>query len=272
MDRLDLLVSDSDLAMTTCLCGIFDPATGSLRFANAGHPPPLVRRSDGTVERVTAALSHPLGVTMAHRHEEAEVQLGVGDALLLYTDGLVERRGEIIDAGIDRLAARLTAGFSGAADACERIITALDDGLPDDVAILAVARTPMAEETLHTVVHAHPNRLAELRRRLIAWLAAHGASREEATDVVLATHEAAMNAIEHAYGPGDAEIVVTAALRDGAVEVAIHDTGTWRESRSEHRGRGRSIMSALMDDVSTATGPDGSTVLLRRRLRDPEGE
>ena len=48
MDRLDLLVSDSDLAMTTCLCGIFDPATGTLRFSNAGHPPPLIRRADGT--------------------------------------------------------------------------------------------------------------------------------------------------------------------------------------------------------------------------------
>jgi len=272
MDRLDLLVSESDLAMTTCLCGIFDPGTGVLRFSNAGHPPPLLRRANGTVERVMEALSHPLGVTLAHRHSEAEVRLALGDALLLYTDGLVERRGEIIDTGIDRLADLLASGFASAADACGRIVDGLDDGLLDDIAILAVARTPMAEETLHTVVHAHPNRLAELRRRLIAWLAAHGASHAEATDVVLATHEAAMNAIEHAYGPGDAEIVVTAGLRDGVVEVAIHDTGSWRESRSEHRGRGRSIMSALMDDVSIDTSPAGTTVHLRRRLKDEEGE
>ena len=81
-----------------------------------------------------------------------------------------------------------------------------------------------------------------------------------------------MNAIEHAYGPGDAEIVVTAVLQDGAVEVAIHDTGSWRESRSEHRGRGRSIMSALMDDVSIDTSPAGSTVRLRRRLQEPGAE
>ena len=89
---------------------------------------------------------------------------------------------------------------------------------------------------------------------------------------MLAAHEAAMNAIEHAYGPGDAEIAVSAALRDGAVEIAIHDSGRWRESRSEHRGRGRSIMSALMDDVSIDTSPAGSTVRLRRRLDDPEAE
>ena len=127
MDRLDLLVSDSGLAMTTCLCGILDPGTGLLRFSNAGHPPPLVRRADGTVERVTDGLSHPLGVTMAHRHVEAEVTLGLGEALLLYTDGLVERRGEVIDVGIDRLASALAVGFTSAEEACERIVAELGD-------------------------------------------------------------------------------------------------------------------------------------------------
>ena len=272
MDRLDLLVSDSGLAMTTCLCGILDPATGVLRFSNAGHPPPLLRRADGSVERVEEGLSHPLGVTMAHRHVEAEVTLGLGEALLLYTDGLVERRGEIIDEGIDRLAARLAAGSVDAEEACERIVAELEDDLADDIALLALTRTPMAGERLHTVLHAHPNRLAELRRRLTAWLAAHGATPAEANDIVLAAHEAAMNAIEHAYGPGDAEITVSAAVRDDGIEIAVHDSGRWRDARSEHRGRGRSIMSALMDDVSVDTGPTGSTVRLRRRLEDPGSE
>ena len=108
-----------------------------------------------------------------------------------------------------------------------------------------------------------------MRRRLTAWLTAHGATREEANDIVLATHEAAMNAIEHAYGPGDAEISVSAALSEGSVEISIHDSGRWRESRSQHRGRGRSIMSSLMDDVAIDSGPAGSTVRLRRHLDDP---
>jgi anti-sigma regulatory factor (Ser/Thr protein kinase)/CheY-like chemotaxis protein len=272
MDRLDLLVSDSGLAMTTCLCGILDPSSGVLRFSNAGHPPPLVRRVDGTVERVTDGLSHPLGVTMAHRHAEAVVRLELGDALLLYTDGLVERRGEVIDVGIDRLAERLAIGFTSAEEACERIVDELAQDLADDAALLAVTRTPMAGERLHTVIHAHPNRLADVRRRLSAWLIAHGASRAEANDIVLAAHEAAMNAIEHAYGPGDAEISVSAVVREDGVEISVHDSGRWRESRSEHRGRGRSIMSALMDDVSVDTGPTGSTVHLRRRLDEPGDE
>jgi anti-sigma regulatory factor (Ser/Thr protein kinase) len=130
----------------------------------------------------------------------------------------------------------------------------------------------MAGERLHTVIEAHPNRLAEVRRRLTAWLTAHGASGAEANDIVLAAHEAAMNAIEHAYGPGDAEISVSAVLGESGVEITVHDAGRWRESRSEQRGRGRSIMSALMDDVSVDTGPTGSTVRLRRRLEEPEAE
>ena len=272
MDRLDLLVSDSELAMTTCLCGILDPSSGQLRFSNAGHPPPLVRRADGSIERITAGLSHPLGVTMAHRHVEAQVTLEFGEALLLYTDGLVERRGEIIDAGIDRLAEQLACDFTSAEEACERIVSALEDDLLDDVALLAITRTPMAGERLHSVIHAHPNRLADVRRRLAAWLIAHGATREEANDIVLAAHEAAMNAIEHAYGPADAEIAISAVLRGGSVEISIHDSGNWREARSRHRGRGRSIMSALMDDVSIDTGPAGSTVRLRRRLDEPGNE
>ena len=206
---------------------------------------------------------------MAHRHVEAELTLGLGDALLLYTDGLVERRGEVIDIGIDRLADRLASGFTSAEEACERIVSELAQNLSDDVAILAVTRTAMAGEQLHTVVRAHPVRLSEVRRRLTAWLTAHGATREEANDIVLATHEAAMNAIEHAYGPGDAEISVSAALRKGSVEISIHDSGRWRESRSQHRGRGRSIMSSLMDDVAIDSGPAGSTVRLRRHLDDP---
>ena len=272
MDRLDLLVSDSGLAMTTCLCGILDPASGLLRFANAGHPPPLVRRADGTIERITEGLSHPLGVTMAHRHTEAAVVLELGEALLLYTDGLVERRGEVIDVGIERLAERLAVGFTSAEEACERIVEELGQNLADDAALLAVTRTPMAGEHLHTVIQAHPDRLAEVRRRLAAWLSAHGASREEANDVVLAAHEAAMNAIEHAYGPGDAEISLSAIVHEDGVEISVHDSGRWREARSEHRGRGRSIMSALMDDVSVDTGPTGSTVRLRRRLDKPGAE
>jgi signal transduction histidine kinase/serine phosphatase RsbU (regulator of sigma subunit) len=267
MDRLDRLVHDGDLVMTTCLCGILDPATGVLRFSNAGHLPPLIRRRDGSIERLTGGLSNPLGASATPRHVEAEAQLEVGDTLLLYTDGLVERRGESIDLGIDRLAATWTGHGAEARELGDRLVAGLDDrGPEDDVALLVVQRTGVAGEALRTVLPAHPSRLVDVRRRLVAWLAGHGAAEMEINDIVLATHEACMNAVEHAYGPADAEITVTARMHAGSVEIEVTDEGNWRESRSEHRGRGQAIMSSLMDEVETDTGPAGSVVRLRRRL------
>jgi serine phosphatase RsbU (regulator of sigma subunit)/anti-sigma regulatory factor (Ser/Thr protein kinase) len=266
MSRLDRLVHESELAMTTCLCGIFDPANGKLRFANAGHPPPLIRRAGGGVERLEGALSRPLGTWAGVHHAQDEVELGVGDTLLLYTDGLVERRGETIDVGIDRLAERLAGAPAGPEEVCASIAGALEPRLGDDVALLALVRTEMAATELRVVLPAHPSRLADLRRRLGAWLGAQGAGRTELEDIVLAVHEAAMNAVEHAYGPGDAELVVVARRRGDGVEVEIADEGNWRDPRDAHRGRGHGIMSAVMDEVTIEKGPRGSTVRLRRRL------
>jgi serine phosphatase RsbU (regulator of sigma subunit)/anti-sigma regulatory factor (Ser/Thr protein kinase) len=271
MGRLDRLVHDAELVMTTCLCGVFDPAAGTLTYSNAGHPPPLLRRADGTVELLTDGLSNPLGATAAARHTSAEARLAEGDVVLLYTDGLVEQRGEVIDAGIGRLGELLAEHGADAEAFCDAVLGVLDpEGPADDVAFLVLERTALAGEELAMTLPAHPGRLVEARRRLTAWLEAHGATRAEASDIVLATHEALMNAVEHAYGPADAEVGLAARMRDGAIEIEVRDGGSWREPRNEHRGRGQSIMSAIMDVVKTDTGPQGSTVLLRRRLRETD--
>ena len=270
IDRLDRLVHESDLAMTTCLCGIFDPEIGLLRYANAGHPPPLLRRAGGGVERLTGALSHPLGATAGLQHKQADVELAVGDVLLLYTDGLVERRGEVIDEGIDRLAARLEASEVDAEAVCEDIVGALEPALGDDVAILSMVRCPMADEELRVELLAHPDRLVDLRRRMAAWLDAQGAGRMEREDMVLAVHEAAMNAVEHAYGPSDGDLTVTARRRGDVVVIVVADRGRWRDARDAQRGRGQGIMTAVMDQVAIDTGPAGSTVTLTRRLEGRE--
>jgi anti-sigma regulatory factor (Ser/Thr protein kinase) len=218
------------------------------------------------VERLEGGLSQPLGVVIDATHREAEVELAVGDCLLLYTDGLVERRGVGIDAGIDGTAALLASGDSSPLAVCERIAGQLDADLRDDAAFLALRREPIATEELHVVLPARPAELAGLRRRLVAWLDARGADEHERGDIVLATHEAAMNAVEHAYGPGDAEVIVDGVLRDGVIEIAIRDSGRWRASRRDRRGRGEGIMEGAMDEVAIDRGERGSTVRLRRRL------
>ncbi|WP_395571848.1 PP2C family protein-serine/threonine phosphatase [Streptomyces sp. BK79] len=81
----------------------FTPGEPGITWASAGHPPPLVRLPDGTVRVLDAAPGPMLGVPVPHQYREHSAQLPPGSTLALYTDGLVERRTEGLDAGVGRL-------------------------------------------------------------------------------------------------------------------------------------------------------------------------
>ena len=151
---------------------------------------------------------------------------------------------------------------------CDRILAGvLGDRFPlDDVALLAVRPVPVAADRFGLSLPAEPGSLVVLRRRLGRFLHAAGASEVEAYEVTLTVCEAAGNAIEHAYGPGDATFEVEAGFEDGELVATVRDNGSWRERRSQHRGRGLAIMKGLMDDVEVATQNRGTVVRMRRRL------
>jgi len=132
------LVRDEHFA--TALCGVLDLRTGVATVANAGHPP-LVLVSGGTAATVATSVGPPLGVGSCY--ETVDIALTSGDMLLAYTDGLIERRDESIDAGLDRLCrvARPTADLE---DLLDSVLAALvPQGAPqDDAAILALKWTP----------------------------------------------------------------------------------------------------------------------------------
>ena len=73
----------------TCFYAILDPASGRLRYANAGQDLPYLRHADGTVDELRAA-GMPLGLMTGMRYDERETSLLPGDSLLFYSDGLVE--------------------------------------------------------------------------------------------------------------------------------------------------------------------------------------
>jgi anti-sigma regulatory factor (Ser/Thr protein kinase) len=83
---------------------------------------------------------------------------------------------------------------------------------------------------------------------------------------MLTVCEAAGNAIEHAYGPGDASFDVEAALVADELVARVRDRGNWRDRRDEHRGRGIKIIRGLMDDVAIENQNGGTLVTMRRRL------
>lgn len=112
-----------------------------LRWANAGHPPPVLVHPDGTAQLLPSAGGNGpmLGIFPTTTREDNEVLVERGSRLLLFTDGLVERRGATIDAGLEELVAAATrhAGADGD-DFVDLVLSDLIDDVGDDVALLAV--------------------------------------------------------------------------------------------------------------------------------------
>ena len=132
--------------MVTLMYLVFDPATRRLRFTNAGHPPPLVFGGGGS-RYLEGGVSPPLGVTADANFTETILDLWAGATLLLYTDGLVERREESIQVGLDRLL-RVAAGHEGSDvdELCDHILSSLieSDHVADDIALVAMRPCPQA--------------------------------------------------------------------------------------------------------------------------------
>jgi serine phosphatase RsbU (regulator of sigma subunit) len=121
---------------------LLDPTTGALRYACAGHPPPMVIQADGSVSTLDEGRS-PLLATASGRRREAMTTLPSRARLLMYTDGLIERRTSSLDAGFQRLtdAARSRRDLE-LEDFCDAVLAEMLSHEPtaDDVAILCVER------------------------------------------------------------------------------------------------------------------------------------
>lgn len=141
VNRTAYLLGTSDLA--TCICILLDPGTRAGKWASAGHPPPLFASADGSRRLLVGEPGPPLGVTSPADYPEHRLLLEYGDTLLLYSDGLVERRGVPIDVGMSTLE-RLTQSHMPAEQMCEHLLAAmLNNGTnPDDVTCLLAQVTP----------------------------------------------------------------------------------------------------------------------------------
>jgi serine phosphatase RsbU (regulator of sigma subunit)/anti-sigma regulatory factor (Ser/Thr protein kinase) len=272
LDRMNVLLHQLEPGqMSTAVVLVFDPANDRLCFAAAGHPPPIVLGPDGGATLLESTPSVPLGVLPYGRYHAYEGTLVPGATLLLYTDGLIERRGMSLSSGLDHLRAAVS-GAPGDPDAlCEHVLRLLlPQGSPDDdVALLALANQPIGGPRLHLELDAEPDELSVIRRSLERWLESAYVDERDAYRVTLACNEACMNAIEHGFGTAARRFELDAELVGAEVDIKVRDHGRWREPRDPD-GRGMGMMRALMDDVEVTPGPDGTTVRLRREIRrDP---
>ncbi|MCW3000947.1 MAG: SpoIIE family protein phosphatase [Conexibacter sp.] len=257
--------------MTTMLFAIVEIHSGTMRFVNAGHPPPLIVSEGGGDTAILEGAGPPLGVLDTWRYEERTAQLAPGMTALLYTDGLVERRGERLDAGLERLRCAAAEGGSPE-EVVRRALEATEAHVADDDVTLVVIR---GEARLGPVARLKlsPDRdaLTSLRRMLTRWLREAGAEDDEVHDLVMAGNEAWQNALEHGTGFARTTIDVDLEVEAGGhVLITVRDAGRRDRSPSDpDRGRGIELMRALADEVTLELAPHGSTVRLRRALRSP---
>jgi PAS domain S-box-containing protein len=259
----------SGAVCTTVFCGVLDPRTGHLTYSSAGHPPGILAHPDGTTHLLEDGRSIPLAVRPGTARPEGECVIPARATLLLYTDGLVERRRRPLRAGIDQAGETVQAGRDIAVDdlatqVMDRMTPA--DGYDDDVALL-LYRHPAP---LEVSFPAESSQLAPVRRALRSWLNQCQLPPQTAQNILVAAGEACANAIEHGHRhtPGNT-VRLRAEVSVDDLRLTVVDTGRWKTPRPEanaHRGRGVTLMRAMMQQVTITPTPSGTTVDMHTRI------
>jgi serine phosphatase RsbU (regulator of sigma subunit)/anti-sigma regulatory factor (Ser/Thr protein kinase)/ABC-type transporter Mla MlaB component len=293
LDRADRFAARLPaLRAATLALAQLDPATGALRYATCGHPPPLIVAGDGSSRFLPLTPGGPLGTGAAH--QVGTGSLLPGQVLLLYSDGLVERPDRSLSAGMAELADVAAAAAASqvlpegsAATAAERVCQLAIElltrtGYSDDVTALAAERLAEPVPELHLRLPAEVASLTAIRRELRGWLARLDALADDQDGVHMAVVETVTNAIEHAYPPGDAgPIEFDLRIRpDGQTECVITDYGTWRppDPAAADRGNGLMVAEHMVDQLQIShpasaegapAGAAGTVVRLLHRIRSP---
>jgi len=256
----------------TALLGMFDPATGDLLVASAGHSPPaIVRRQTETgaqpdevrlADYIEVEPGPPLGIT--GNRPVTRVGLQEGDALVAFTNGLLQRHAGSPAQSRARLLRTLrtmssTAPRSISQDVVDTMIG--DGGLEHDCALLVVVRDSKAHQVASVIVPPHPIAVRGAREWVRAQLGSWGLDEEIAETAVMCVSELISNVVQHAGT--FARLTLELA---GRLLVTVQDTGMWNTPRAEHpdysasRGRGLALVGAVSDAMGHARGVDGSTV------------
>jgi len=267
MDRFASFVPGAECA--TVFCGILDPATGSLRYSSAAHPPGIVVRPDGNVVLLDGARSLPLAIRQDAGRTDADYVLPPRSTLLLYTDGLVERRGQPLTEGIAAAGAAMhEAGGASLEELASQVMTRLAPagGYEDDVAVVLYHHPA----PLDVLFSAESAQLASVRATLRGWLRSCDVDARIAQDVLVASGEAIANAIEHGHRhlPGR-PVRLRAVSTANQLRLTVTDSGRWRTTPPGDRGlrgHGIALMRALTQQVTIEPGPSGTTVDMYVRI------
>ncbi|QMU79655.1 SpoIIE family protein phosphatase [Streptacidiphilus sp. PB12-B1b] len=266
LQLLDGLASEIDPTLiATCVYAVYDPSEQLLTYSSAGHLPLMIREPDGSVTRPEEPCGPPLG-TGGWLHTSASVSLITGATGVLYTDGLVERRGQDIDEGLDALATTF-AGATGQPDViCARLLRAMGvtPDHDDDVAALVFQLPERDSETAELFRGASLELLGGAEavssaRAFTSGVLASWRLGEELLDLgVLAVSELVSNSFTHGHPP--MRLRLRRTDRRLTVEVTDADDHLPRRRQAapaDESGRGIAIIATIASSWGTRRTPDG---------------
>jgi serine phosphatase RsbU (regulator of sigma subunit)/anti-sigma regulatory factor (Ser/Thr protein kinase) len=262
LDELMHVLGEREPHFATCVYAIYDAVSGTMEVASAGHLSPLLVRPGGTSEYLDIPPAPPLGIG-GGPVESREFKIDDGSLFVLYTDGLVEVRGQDIDDGLERLRGVFGPGATGRP--LESLCKATLDGVyadhqRDDIAVL-IARLSRIPDGHHAswTLPAEPASVREaralVREQMTTW-----SLEEQSFTTELLVSELVTNSLMHASSELSLRLILDSAL----VCEVFDDAATMPKLRvagdGDENGRGLQVVSQLAQRWGTRRTPDGKSV------------
>jgi anti-sigma regulatory factor (Ser/Thr protein kinase) len=260
---VDELMCARSMGMATAIAGFYDPATGVLRYASAGHPPPVLRWPSGRAIPLPGG-GLILGLGGGNASNDVTVTIPRGATLLLYTDGLLEYGRDVIQG--ERTLLNAVSRLAPGAGYAERLHAALfEDGVEnaDDCATLALHRSGDAAKR-ELLVYSSIGACAGLAREAVGhFSSAFIPEGDRRYEIVSAVGEAVANAIEHGESQNGSVFHIHAAVRSDDLVLEVRNPGHWRSfTPSIDRGRGLHIMRTYAQKLEISSAQDETRVKL----------
>ncbi|MCD0482345.1 SpoIIE family protein phosphatase [Streptacidiphilus sp. ASG 303] len=272
LTRLDETTSGmGEGQFATCVCAVYDPVERSCTVASAGHLPPVVSCPDGSSRPVDVPSGVPLGVGGAV-FESVDLTLPEGAVLVLYTDGLVERRGEDIDQGIGLLCRTVAERRGTLEETCDAVVeTLVRTGTEDDVAVIMARATPVPADRVATLPLDRDRTTASEARRFTRQVLQDWRLNALSDFAQLLVSELVTNALLHAGAPKQLRLI-----RDRVLTVEVADIGHQpprlrRASAEDEGGRGMRLVNELAHRWGSRTTPLGKVVWAELELPPGHG-
>jgi phosphoserine phosphatase RsbU/P len=268
--------------MVTVVCATSAPPYRTFRIASAGHLPPVIAPPDAPAWLVELPVGEPLGIRPGVRRSSATVELPDGGAILLYTDGLIERRDEPLDESLERLRTHFLPESPYLV--CRNLLrTFLGSRRPtDDVAMVVIRRAEEPDTEAATVTASSSSEVvtrfsAEFKdevesvaraRHWVSGVLAEKGHSSRADTVCLLVSELATNSLRHARSPFEVTVEVygtklVVQVMDHSRELPVK-AGPARE---DFGGKGLLFMDTLADSWGSRLVPGGKIVFFTLDLQ-----